>query len=130
MTTAYTEYDNEGRFHGVIWILESELSSQLTEHSLLSGAHDGKTHYLLSDDITIRPTMSNLLDVSDINADGVDKATISNCPENSEVFMNGDNIGIVGSDGLIEITSFIPKVMSLQIIMFPYLTWIGVINAT
>jgi len=88
------------------------------------------THYVKSGIITACPTMDVLLDKNTIIGDGNDKATISNCPVNAEVFMNDVSIGLVDTDGLVEITSDIQKEINIRIKLFPYLTWTGVINAT
>ena len=106
---------------------DTQCSSE--EDYLEVGPYGGDTYYV--DGVVLsRSAMSISLDKTGITANGTDKATISNCPEDAEVFSNGDSIGIVGADGLVEITSTVPKTINLEIILFPYLNWTGVINAT
>ena len=45
------------------------------------------------------------IDKINITADGIDKAIISNCVEGASVKLNGEYLGDVGSDGIVEVTS-------------------------
>ena len=53
------------------------------------------------------------LDKNEITADGVDVATISNCPEGAEVLLDSEAAGVIPSDGIFEVTASVPKLLKV-----------------
>ena len=74
--------------------------------------------------------ISAQVDKKEITADGVDKATISNCPEGALVYFNKELAGTVGSDGVVEVSSQVPKVFRVVIEKKEFQTERITINAT
>ena len=85
-------------------------------------------YYIFEDSIFAKETMTTSINKTEIVANGIDKATISNCPENAVV--SGDLAGTVGVDGLIEVTASVPKEINIKLVLYPYLNKEITINAT
>jgi len=71
-----------------------------------------------------------VVDKDTISADGTDKATISDVPEEVEVLIDGVLQGTVGFDNLIEVVSSIPKEIKIMFSHEKYIPKEVIINAT
>ncbi len=89
-----------------------------------------ENYYIENNQVYRKSYFELVVDIREIVADGVDKATISNCPEGSTISADGILLGTVGSDGLVEVTSIVPKVMKVVIEKEHYVLERMFINAT
>ena len=85
--------------------------------------------YIESGVVHRKSNIDYLIDKTDITADGFDKATFSGIDEGIEVFISGVLMGTVELDGVVEITSAIPKVMNITLQHDHYLPEEIIINA-
>jgi len=101
-----------------------DLSSNLTTNEAKEECYieNGQPHY--------KEPMFCSADKTVIVANGVDKATISNCPEGVSVYFDNALVGEVGSDGLVEVTSSVPRKLNVRLEKMEYQTERITINAT
>ena len=86
--------------------------------------------YIFGGDVHSKEPIFCEVDKKEITADGVDKATISNCPEGVSVYFDNALVGEVGSDGLVEVTSSVPRKLNVRLEKMEYQTERVTINAT
>ncbi len=81
---------------------------------------DSEKYYIVGGTITARTKMNTSLDTSNIDADGVDKATISSVPTGTDVFVNYEYFEQC-DDGTVEILSDSAGRLFVELYNFPYL---------
>jgi len=86
-----------------------------------------EAHYVVDDVIVPRPTLSFILSINTITANGTDTCLISGIPAGAEITSNDTTITTDGSD--IEFVTDIPGEHRLQITLWPYQDAEVVINA-
>ena len=77
--------------------------------------------YIINGQIYEKGNIFYAVDKKIITADGSDKATFSGLVEGVEVRVDGTLIGTVDSDGIVEITSTIPKELTVYFSLEHYL---------
>ena len=96
----------------------------------IDGNYEGSKYYVSNNEAVHRPEMDIIVDKTILSADGVDSVVISNVQDGAEVFVDGVIFGIVEADGVVEISSNVPKEMNIAITLFPYFDKEIAINAT
>jgi hypothetical protein len=98
--------------------------------SVKIGTANDETDYfdLENEAVTPKQTNTTILDTLEINADGIDQATFSSIPVGSEIFLNGQSLGIC-NDGEFEFSTDVIGSNRILIQKVEYLDYQVTINA-
>ncbi len=80
---------------------------------------DQEKYYISGGVVTARSALGTSIDKSNIDADGVDKATISSVPSGTDVYVN-KAYSEQCNDGDVEVSSELAKTIRIELYNFPY----------
>jgi hypothetical protein len=94
----------------------------------IEGHYHWDEYYMRNGTPTLRPELPATIDRTNLTADGIDTATITNLPNPSTVTVNRQSVTV--EDGTLELTFDLPGSYVVKVESFPYLPWEVAIHAT
>ncbi|WP_426994441.1 hypothetical protein [Methylomonas sp. CM2] len=133
----YAVYEAEtGRIVQTGLTIEAELNLVLTGwgdgYAIYAGVADRSTDYMVDGEPVVRPAQATAIDKTAIAADGVDQATISGAPADSDLTAVNLTTGDAVSGPINEIGQFataIAGTILLTVSKWPYLDWSATVEA-
>jgi len=109
--------------------LEDNVEAYLSEgQKFILGEANSDTHYVVDNGLAIRPIMPCLINKTSIIANNIDAAIISNLPNPSTVYVDGQTL--IVEDGTLSIKVGTIKKYPVRVMSFPYLDWEVTIHGT